>query len=316
LDIIGLCAFGTDLKAQQDSTSNYVQAIKTASELVFKRLFNPLYHTRLYPLFPSGRKFSSVTKIIHKLSDSVIAERRAAKNQPASENQSKYRDFLDILLEATDESGEQLSNQEIRAEVDTFMFEGHDTTASGLTWTLYSLAAHPDVQAEVQKEIDEIFPENLDDIDFEEWYPRLNKMIFTPLAIKEALRLYPPVPYITRRTSSPSTIMGYSIPADTEIFILTYAIHRNPTYWGEDVNEFKPRRFEKDLPNPLQYAPFSAGKRNCVGQQFAMLEEKSVLVVLLKRFSFRVAPNQKIVTEPHLILRPANGIKLIIHPRS
>mmetsp|Transcript_3104 Transcript_3104/g.4251 ORF Transcript_3104/g.4251 Transcript_3104/m.4251 type:complete len:218 (-) Transcript_3104:106-759(-) len=210
---------------------------------------------------------------------------------------------------------EPLKDDEIRAEADTFMFEGHDTTSSGLTWCLYLLAAHPDIQAKVQEEIDIVLGDRLKP-DYEEF----EKFHYTTMVIKEALRLYPPVPMMTRIIQEQMEIMGYTIPSNTEVFISPFLIHRNPKDWPnvKNLNAFNPENFSPENSknrDPFSYIPFSAGNRNCIGQNFAMNEERCVLVMLLKQFNLRLEPGQKIEPEPHLVLRPKYGIKVTVSLR-
>jgi len=314
LDIIGACAFGANIEAQSNAKSEYVEAVKNASNLIYDRIFLPpiLGATFLYKLTPSGIRYKRVTDFIHDLPAKVIADRKRALAAQEVETKKRHLDFLDLLLNVRDEEGRPLDDKQIRDEVDTFMFEGHDTTAAALTWTTYMIASHKDVQEKLQQEVDEILGDN-DFIKFED----LEKLEYTTMVLKESLRLYPSVPYITRKTLKETEICNFKVPSRTELFIIPYAIHRNKKYWGENAESFNPENFSKTSPerDPFVYIPFSAGNRNCIGQNFAMNEEKAILCALIKNYNMEVVQNHPVIVEPHLILRPKHGIKIKVTKR-
>jgi len=316
LDIIGRCAFGYHINAQNKPLSDYVVSTKRASQTIFDRTFHPFYWFEfIYRFTGHSRQFRRDIKTIHDLPNTVIKNRReeyARLNIQEEHQLNRDVDFLDMLMCVQDEP---LKDEEIRDEVDTFMFEGHDTTASGLTWCLYLLAAHPDVQAKVHDEIDQVLGDRLAP-DYED----LDKFPYTTMVIKEALRLYPPVPFLARITEEPLEILGYEIPTNTEIFLSPYLIHRNPKDWPnvKDLNAFDPENFSPEKMknrDPFAFIPFSAGNRNCIGQNFAMNEEKCVIVMLMKQFRLRLEPGQKIEPEPNLVLRPKYGIRISLSLR-
>jgi len=313
LDTVGLCAFNYHIHAQENDSSPYVQAVYAASELVFARIFTPIYTIPwIYSLSPQGRKFRKILKIIHDMPNNVIKKRREEMaQQPQKANE--YKDFLSILLNVGSDAEVSLTDKEIRAEVDTFMFEGHDTTAAALTWVTYLLAKHPKVQHNVQNEIDKV----LGNRDFPA-YSDLDKFRYLTMVIKETLRLYPSVPFLERVTEKEIVVAGYNIPAKTELFIIPYVIHRNPEDWGNEPDEFIPERF---LPencakrDPFAFIPFAAGNRNCIGQNFAMMEIKTVLSILFKKFSVEMVLDHPVIPETHLILRPKFGVKVKVKER-
>ncbi|KAF5899413.1 cytochrome P450 4B1-like, partial [Clarias magur] len=156
-----------------------------------------------------------------------------------------------------DEQEQGLSDEDIRAEVDTFMFEGHDTTASGISWIFYSLACNPDHQQKCREEIQQVLM-GKDTIEWED----LSKIPYTTMCIKESLRMYPPVPDIGRKLSKPITFFdGKTAPAGCIIGISIYGIHHNPTVW-ENPKVFDPLRFLPENTakrSPHAFVPFSAG---------------------------------------------------------
>lgn len=315
LDVIGACAFGLDLGCQTNpEPSNYVSAIREVTGLLWTRIFHPLYQSPIfYALCAQGWKWRRLIKVVHQLPERLIRERRAYIEKHGEELESKKKlDFLDMLLTVKDENGEGLSELAIRNEVDTFLFEGHDTTASALSWTLYLLASHPEFQDRARAEVDSILGDN-EDVTYDQ---AKNKFEFLEACIKEALRLFPPVPFIVRNNDQPLNLCGYDIPVGTEIVLLIYAIQRSATYW-KNPDSFNPDRFATDgIKHPFAYTPFSAGHRSCVGQVFAMLEEKIVLAMLLKNFEFGWDNSVLVDPETHIILRPRHGVFLRIRPRS
>lgn len=314
LDIIGACAFGQDLKCQvQKEPSDYVKAIRSITEMVFRRIFSPIYQSPIaFSVSPAGWKFGKLVRTVHELPERLIRERRAyIEAHPGELDQKRRLDFLDLLLTIVDEEGNGLSDLAIRNEVDTFLFEGHDTTAAALSWTLYCLAANPEYQRRAREEVDRV----LADHDAPTYEEAKNGFEFLELIIKESLRLFPPVPFIVRNSTEDLDLSGHKVPRGTEMILLIYAIQRSARYW-EDPDTFRPERFvEEGIKHPFAYVPFSAGHRSCIGQVFAMLEEKTIISMLLKNFEFTLDTSVPIDPETYIILRPRHGVKLFITRR-
>uniref|UniRef100_A0A8D0NPY7 Cytochrome P450 family 4 subfamily A member 11 n=1 Tax=Sus scrofa TaxID=9823 RepID=A0A8D0NPY7_PIG len=214
LDTIMKCAFSHQGSAQTDGDSqSYIQAIWDLKNLFSTRSKSAfLQNDIIYRLSPEGRKNHRAARIAHQHTDRVIQLRKAQlQKQGEMENVRKKRhlDFLDILLLAQMEKGNSLSDTDLRAEVDTFMFEGHDTTASGISWILYALASHPEHQQRCREEIQGLLGDGTSIT-----WDHLDQMPYTTMCIKEALRLYPPVPGVSRELSKPITFPdGRSLPA-------------------------------------------------------------------------------------------------------
>lgn len=248
--------------------------------------YHPEFIFRMTKLY---QEHQSCIKTLHGFSNRVIKERKAeiadqnnnnnnnnssdVKNLNLQEetDESKYEivdfprkkrlAFLDLLIEAS-QNGKALSDEDIREEVDTFMFEGHDTTSASICWTLFLLGTRPDIQDRVVEELDSIFdgdrtrPATMKD---------LNDMKYLECAIKDSLRLYPSVPLLGRHIHEDVQVGEYLIPAGTMAIISTYVLHRDPKVFP------KPEMFNPDnfLPencvgrHPYAYIPFSAGPRNC-----------------------------------------------------
>ncbi|XP_074539421.1 cytochrome P450 4T8 [Halichoeres trimaculatus] len=317
LDSILKCAFSFNSNCQLESEKNeYIKAVYELSFLINKRARTFPYHNNLiFYLSPHGYRYRKACKVAHDHTDKVIKRRKEAiKDEKDLESRKKKRhlDFLDILLEARDENKQGLSDENMRAEVDTFMFEGHDTTASGLSFILYCLACHPEHQQLCREEVNQV----LDGKDSMEWED-LSKLPYTTMCIKESLRLYPPVPGMARQITKPITFFdGRTLPAGSQVGTSVFGIHRNPAVW-ENPDVFDPLRF---LPenvskrSPHAFVPFSAGPRNCIGQNFAMNEMKVVTALTLKKYHLMEDPSQKPKLAPRLVLRSLNGIYIKIKP--
>uniref|UniRef100_A0A182MYY1 Cytochrome P450 n=1 Tax=Anopheles dirus TaxID=7168 RepID=A0A182MYY1_9DIPT len=325
LDVICETAMGVKVHAQTSGEDNeYVNAVYGLSSLFLERLIRPWLHPDwTFRRSRLGRKQRDLLSILHGYTRKVIQERKQTlqhRTAPAEEQRGsefgqrrKRLAFLDLLLQSATDTG-LLSDEDVREEVDTFMFEGHDTTTAGMSWALFLLALHPEVQERVHQEIDSIFagsdrPATMQD---------LNELKLLERCLKETLRLYPSVAFFGRTLSEDVTLGGYHIPTGTIIGIHTYNVHRDERFFP-DAETFDPDRFlpeQCEHRHPYAYIPFSAGPRNCIGQKFALLEEKSLVSSILRRYrirSHRTRSEQLIVNE--LITRPKDGILLYLEER-
>ncbi|XP_037357253.1 cytochrome P450 4B1 isoform X1 [Talpa occidentalis] len=312
LDTLMKCTFGKGDSGLGERDSSYYMAVSDLTFLMQQRIETFQYHNDfIYWLTPHGRRFLRACKVAHDHTDQVIKERKEAlkdEKEWAKIQSQRHLDFLDILLGARDENGVKLTDADLRAEVDTFMFEGHDTTTSGISWFLYCMALYPEHQTLCREEIREI----LGDRDTLQW-DDLGKMSYLTMCIKETFRLYPPVPQVYRQLSKPVNFVdGRSLPTGSLVSLHIYALHRNSAVWP-DPEVFDPMRFSPENSanrHPFAFMPFSAGPRNCIGQQFAMNEMKVVTALCLLRFEFSVDPSKLPIKLPQLILRSKNGIHL------
>ncbi|KAK7864374.1 hypothetical protein R5R35_010972 [Gryllus longicercus] len=321
LDIICETAMGTKINAQEDTHSPYVKAVYEMSELFVKRFFKPwLGSDSLYFLTKDGRRYKEVLNIVHSFTKKVIRERKQsvsgslqAKEDSEVLGSKRRMAFLDLLLEAS-EGGTVLSDEDIREEVDTFMFEGHDTTSASLCWTLLLLGNHPEVQERAFEEQAAIFGDSTRQPSIAD----LAQMKYLERVIKESLRLYPSVPIIVRLLTEDVHTGGFTLPAGCNVAMHIHHAHRNPKHFPNpevfDPDNFLPERVQGR--HPYAYIPFSAGSRNCIGQKFALLEEKTVLSALLRHFRLRALDRVCDVTLlGELILRPADGVRLTLARR-
>ncbi|XP_040833766.1 cytochrome P450 4A5-like isoform X2 [Ochotona curzoniae] len=312
LDTIMKCAFSHESSIQLDSrnSKSYIQAVGDLNALMFARVRNVFHHSdTLYKLSPQGRLSQRACQLAHEHTDRVIKLRKARLQEEGELEKIRNKrrlDFLDILLFAKMEDGSSLSDEDLRAEVDTFMFEGHDTTASGISWILYALAAHPEHQQRCREEIQSI----LGDGASISW-DHLDKMPYTTMCIKEALRIYPPVPNFSRELSKPVTFPdGRSLPEGITVVLSVYGLHHNPNVWP-NPEVFDPTRFAPDATyHSHAFLPFSGGSRNCIGKQFAMNEMKVTVALTLLRFELLPDPARIPQPATRLVLKSKNGIHL------
>ncbi|KAL1776231.1 cytochrome P450 4B1 [Sigmodon hispidus] len=326
LDTLMKCTFGKGDSGLGHRDSTYYLAVSELTLLMQQRIESFQYHNDfIYWCTPHGRRFLRACKIAHDHTDRVIRQRKAALQDEKEQKriqQRKHLDFLDILLGARDESGIKLSDADLRAEVDTFMFEGHDTTTSGISWFLYCMALYPEHQ-HAQSEEKAIGWSKVHGLRTSIARDDLAKMTYLTMCIKECFRLYPPVPQVYRQLNKPVTFVdGRSLPAGFRrclgslVSLHIYALHRNSAVWP-DPEVFDPLRFSPENStgrHPFAFMPFSAGPRNCIGQQFAMNEMKVVTALCLLRFEFSLDHSKLPIKIPQLILRSKNGIHLHLKP--
>ena len=304
LDVICETSMGVHINAQYASKSEYVEALHSMKHELIVRAKQPwLWFPLTYPYTSSGKKYYNSLKTIKDFTVRVINKRiDIRKLSKEDENNDGKKFFLDMLLDAYDKG--EIDVDGIREEVDTFMVAGHDTTASALSWALYLIGRHAEVQKKLHSEIDSApVSENLLD--------KIRNMKYLEYVIKESLRLYPPAPFYSRVLDKDTQIDGHVLPKGTNLHLDVIGIHTNPEYWNDPLS-FNPDRFGDEKfckRNPYTYIPFSAGPRNCIGQKFAMLEEKVFIYFILSNFQINSVQDEKHVeTYCSLILASANGL--------
>lgn len=251
---------------------------------------------------------SFTTDIVQKRRKTILNDEGAGDVRHLEDNDiglKKKLALLDVLLKATVD-GKPLTDAEIAEEVDTFMFEGHDTVTSALSFCLYELSQNPKAQQKVYEEVTRIVGA---DIEVYPTYNQLQEMKFVEHCIKETLRLYPSVPMYGRNLDEDLDLDGKIVPAGSNVNIMVIQLNRDPKYF-KDPEEFIPERFDESNErneNAFVYVPFSAGPRNCVGQKFAMLELKSAICNVVKNFEL-VPSDVKPQLLMQLTLKSSNGM--------
>jgi cytochrome P450 len=247
-----------------------------------------------------GREVAEAIVVLDEQVQKMIDERRRST--------TAHADLLARLLEARDdEDGGAMSDRQIRDEVLTLFVAGHETTATGLAWTLHEALKHPRIYDEMEREADSVG----DDPGVGD----LGKLDMCLRAFKEALRLYPPVYIFGRDTTIETTLGGYTLPKSTNVMISPWVMHRLPRLWP-DPERFDPERHTPEAEGKRHryaYLPFSAGPRFCLGIHFAYMEAPLVLAALLRRYRFELVREDE--PEPSATLRPRHGVRVRVRRR-
>ncbi|MCK9874638.1 cytochrome P450 [Frankia sp. Ag45/Mut15] len=302
LDVVGQTLFGLDLT---DEASRVSRAFTEVSDDFAKLLGNPLGPLALkIPFQPTVRRFRRSTATLDTVVHGIIAQRR---EQPEPDN----RDLLTLLMAARDEqTGEGMTDQQLRDEVMTLLLSGHETTADALTWAFYLLARHPKMLADLEDEVDEVLGGRAATT------ADLPRLVYTKMVVQETLRLYPPIYLFARWGHQPDEVGGYDLPADATITVCPYVVHRHPEFWP-DAEAFRPDRFDsaaKAIDN-YAYIPFSGGPRQCLGIHFAMMEAQLLLATVVQNFRCSIAGSAPINPGAMMTLRPAGGMPVRVSTR-
>ena len=247
---------------------------------------------------------AAIARLDRKVQE-MIEERRRAPG--------KSDDLLARLLtarDAEDASFTGMTDKQVRDEAVTLFIAGHETTATSLAWSFYLLARHPEWRAKVQAEVDAL-PEG--PIEF----AQAAKLDVTLRVFKEAMRLYPPVEVIARRSLEPVTVGGIDLTERTIVFVSPWIVHRHAPTWPEP-EKFDPDRFlpENEAKRPRSaWLPFGAGPRVCIGNHFAMLEGPIVMATLMRAARFEIDEQKTIEPETFATLRPKGGVPAVVRLR-
>jgi cytochrome P450 len=237
--------------------------------------------------------------------EAVIEEFVAARRGEAGGND----DLLSMLLAATDEEGESMSEKLLRDELMTFLVAGHETTATALTFTWFLLAQHPAVERKLVAELEEVLG------DGPATFGDLPDLEYTEQVLREGMRLYPPVPQIPRDTTGPIELGGYRIPEGATVAPCQWTVHRDGSLWSYP-HEFRPERFADDDRPRFAYFPFGGGPRRCIGEQFAMVEGKLILATLARRYHLDLVSDPGIDLSVSITTRPLDPIEMRVEPRT
>jgi cytochrome P450 len=245
--------------------------------------------------------------------EEVVGELIDGRRRLLASGEPAPADILTLLLEAADpETGKGLTDVEVRANIVTFIGAGHETTANALTWTLYLLSQAPDVRERVEAEVDAV----LGDGTMEPG--ALDRLVFTRAVLDEAMRLYPPVPYMSRTPIADDRIGDLKIPRGSYVAIVPFVLHRHRTLW-EEPDAFVPERFlpeNRGRIDRFAYLPFGAGPRVCIGASFSIQEAMIVLAHLVRTLRFDLAEGHAVRPLHRVTLRPDGGLPMRISKRS
>lgn len=289
LEIVAQTLFGSDVS---DESNEIGQTLYEGQE-VFRSVANPFAELILRLPFPITKRIRRIVDRMDQTIYRIIEAHRA--------NPDAYTDLLSMLLVSEDEeTGEHMSDQQVRDEVMTLFTAGHETTAVGLMWTWFLLAKYPDVEKRLHAELYRVLAGRLPTFD------DLPKLIYTRQVFSEALRLYPPAWAITREARRAVYIGDYLIPKGATLDLSPYILHRDVRFWP-DPDTFDPERFSpanKKQIGKFEYLPFSMGVRGCIGEQFAWMEGILVLATLAQRWKLRLTSTSTPAVVPSVTTRP------------
>jgi cytochrome P450 len=254
---------------------------------------------------PTNLRLARAVRGLDKVVYGIIAQRRASGHDPG--------DLLSLLIQARDaEDGARMSDRQLRDEVMTLLFAGHETTALTLTWSFYLLATHAAAESELHRELDSVLGGRAPTID------DLMDLRFTNAVIAEALRLYPPVWALGREAIVDTAIGDWPVRKRTIVLISPWATHRDARYFSQP-DAFQPERWLDGLAHQLPrfaYFPFGGGPRQCIGNTFALTEAALILATLVQCYRLILAAGQTVEPEPTGTLRPRHGLTMRLQARA
>ena len=302
LSIVGKTLFDSDVESKADEVGVAVSDVLATfwfSLLPMQGLIERLP----LPALRRGREARArLDALIYKL----IAERRATSRD--------HGDLLSMLLAAQDHEGGTggLSDVQVRDEALTLILAGHETTANALTWTWYLLSQHPRDEARLHEEIDRVLQGRLPTM------ADMGRLAFVERVVTESLRLYPPAWIVGRRAIDDYRVGDYVVPRRGMIFMSPYVLQRDARFFA-DPEQFQPDRwtpeFRAGLPK-FAYYPFGGGTRQCIGEQFAMMELVLLVATVAQQWRLRLVPNHPVTPQPLITLRARHGMQMTLEKRS
>jgi cytochrome P450 len=299
LEIVAKALFNVEITSERDRVAT---ALNTVMELGSggRMLLPPLL--RMLPT-PGNIRYRHAARQLDDIVYGLIRHRRS--------NGQGADDLLSALLQAQDESGGGMRDEQLRDEVMTLLLAGHETTAVSLSWTWHLLAQHPEIEKKLWSELREVLhgrsPTTQD----------LSKLPYTERVVKEVMRLYPPAWAIVRNSLEDCELGGYRVPARATLMMSQWVMHRDPRYF-EQPERFNPDRWLDDRAKgtpKFAYFPFGGGPRSCIGAAFATMEAILVLATIAQKYQIRVAPECPVEAVPSITLRPRHGIKVMLIQR-
>ncbi|HEX7664109.1 MAG TPA: cytochrome P450 [Polyangiaceae bacterium] len=323
--------FETDIHEEMMASTFHIVGLTLLSvdlleeaETIGKALSTALYFANDYaesivplPLWvptPANRRFIAARKQLDLVVHRVIRERRALREKgEAPEKRGKAGDLLDMLMDAKDEeTGEQMSDAQLRDEVMTMVLAGHETTANALTFSLYLLSQHPDIARKVAKEVEDVLGGRTPKLE------DLPKLGLVKRVLEESMRLYPPAWAFERQALEEDEIAGFHIPKGAVIGVCPFVLQRDSANF-ENPEGFDPDRFLAENSKErgkYTYLPFGGGARVCIGNQFAMMEAELVLAKIVQEWKIDLLPVTRLELDPVITLRPRGGLPMRIAPRA
>jgi cytochrome P450 len=298
LEILAHSLFDLELGREADLVTRFAETINERGSLDGVSAFLPTWVPT-----PGNRRYKRVLSEFRSFVADLIDERRGRTDE--------YDDILSLLLTAEDDDGNTMSETEVRDQMATFLFAGHETTALALTFTLLEIVKDESVRERLDAEYDTVLDGSAPDVTV------LPELDYTEQVLQESLRRYPPAFIIFREASEDVELGGYRIPEGTKLTLPQFHIHTDER-WYDDPMAFDPDRwtdgFEDELPD-YAYFPFGGGPRHCIGMRFAMLELKTVLPTVLQRAAFDLRSSPEPELDMAVTLRPEEDIRMRVRKR-
>ncbi len=238
--------------------------------------------------YSPARRLVAVAGRIEAIVRELLAQKRAHLDES--------RDVMSMLMKTHDEDGTQMTDAELIGNATLLYLAGHETSANALSWALFLLAQHPKIMADLVDEVEGELHGSPPTVE------QISRLKLLEGVVNEALRLFPPVSFITKTVSQPVRVGSFELAAGESVMISHFLTHRLPHLYPQP-NRFMPERWFSIDPSPYEYIPFSAGPRRCIGATFAMLEMKIVLAMLLQRYRFSVIRNAQVQASFLFLLR-------------
>jgi cytochrome P450 len=253
---------------------------------------------------PKQLRFRRARADLEKVVDTLTAERSASPAGDGDDVVSR------LLASVRDEDDPRVARTRLHDELVTLLLAGHETTASTLSWAFHLIDGHPEVADRLHAEAVDVLGDRLP------VYEDLHRLEYTMMVIQETMRLYPPVWLLSRRANEEDEVAGYRVPADTNVLICPYTLHRHPRLWDEP-ERFSPDRFHPDQVNDrprYAYIPFGAGPRFCVGNNLGLMEAVFVLALVSRDLRLVQVPGHVTRAEPMLSLRVRGELPMTVRP--
>ncbi|MGG1631716.1 bifunctional cytochrome P450/NADPH--P450 reductase [Rossellomorea sp. NRS-1567] len=303
LDTIGLCGFNFRFNSfYRENAHPFVDSMVRAMDEAMSQTQRLGVQDKL--MVKSKKQFKEDIQYMFNLVDELIAERKQNGDQGED-------DLLSHMLKGIDpETGEALDDENIRFQIITFLIAGHETTSGLLSFAIYYLMNNPEKLKKAQQEVDEVLGDDVPD------YKQVKKLKYVRMVLNEALRLWPTAPAFSVYAKEDTTLNAkYKVKKDDVFTLIIPELHRDPSVWGDDVESFRPERFEDPSSIPYHaYKPFGNGQRACIGQQFSLHEATLVLGMVLQHFDLIDHSDYQLVVKETLTLKP-DDLKMRVSPR-
>jgi len=299
LEIVAKTLFDTDVRHGAEAVGS---AMEVLNKEMLEHIYMPIPVPKWWPSKRNKRKLSAIEDI-EAIVRNITAERRAAGEDRG--------DLLSMLLMSEDETGDKLTDTEVRDQIMTLFFAGHETTAHAMTWAWYTLSQHPEVTARIQADIDQITGGDRLTV------AHLRELPYLDQVVNEAMRFLPSVWVFIKEPKEDVEVRGFRIPKGAPVLISPYVTHHDARWYPEPMR-FDPDRFSKERIKEIPggaYFPFSGGQRICIGKSFALMEMRLILGTMLQRMQPSVPEDYTMEWKAELSLHPDGPLPIDVISR-